>query len=106
MIPEITVTELHSLLQSGAKLTLLDVRQPHELEVSRLEGILHIPMPIVATRLGEIGKEEDIVVICRSGNRSAQITQYLLSQGYGKVRNLVGGMNEWAETVDQTMQIY
>lgn len=101
-----SVTELSEELKAGKPLLLLDVRDADELEISKLEGVLNIPMGEVPIRRDEIDPEADIVVICRTGNRSEKVAKHLASNGYGRVRNLVGGMNGWAEEVDPTMATY
>lgn len=104
--PEITVQELNTALKSGPKPVLLDVREANELENSKLDDIVHIPMGEVPGRLNELDKNAEIVVVCRTGGRSARITDFLLSSGYTNVKNMVGGMNEWATSIDKTMTVY
>lgn len=103
---EVTGPELAAELAAGKSPLLLDVREPHELQISKLPGVLAIPMGEVPARLAEVPKDADIVVICRSGGRSGQITQFLSDQGYAQVRNLIGGMNGWADQVDPTTTKY
>lgn len=105
MLPEITAEELGACIDQP-DLLLLDVREADELEISVLSGVQHIPMGEVPDRLTEIDSSRDIVVICRTGGRSGRVTQYLLSQGFPRVRNLVGGMNGWAETMDPSLPVY
>ncbi len=105
-VPEVTPAELKSELDGGAEILLLDVREDHELEVSALPNIVHIPLGEIENRFEEIPKDRDIVVICRSGARSGRTTEFLLGQGYPKVRNMVTGMNGWATTVDSSMNTY
>lgn len=105
-VPLITPEELKAELDAGRDLMLLDVREDDELEVSRLDGIVHIPMNEIPDRIGEIDASRDIVVICRSGQRSGKVTSYLLGQGYSRVRNLSDGMNGYATRVDGTLTVY
>jgi sulfur-carrier protein adenylyltransferase/sulfurtransferase len=105
-IPEVTPSELSEELKAGKSLYLLDVREANELEIIALEGIHHIPLGEVPDRFAEVPKDQDIVVICRSGGRSGKATEFLLGQGYTSVRNMVTGMNGWATTVDTTMSTY
>ncbi|MBX3119566.1 MAG: rhodanese-like domain-containing protein [Fimbriimonadaceae bacterium] len=104
--PEITPIALKAELDAGKKLYLLDVREAHELQISRLEIDTHIPMGEIADRVGELDADADIVVICRSGARSQRVTQFLLASGFRNVRNLASGMNGWAETVDPSLEQY
>ena len=106
MIPEVSPSVLKSELDGGADIYLLDVRESHELDISALPGIVHIPLGEVETRFEEVPKDANIVVICRSGKRSAMTTEFLLGHGYTNVRNLESGMNGWASTIDSSMKIY
>jgi len=74
---------------------LLDVREPNEWHVGHVEGSVHIPMNELPGRIGELPAGEPIVVICRVGGRSAQVTAWLTAQGYDAA-NLSGGLIEWA----------
>lgn len=77
---------------------LLDVREDDEWAAGRAEGALHIPMSEFVGRVGELteraGEDEQVYVVCRSGGRSAQVTQYLRQQGVDAV-NVDGGMLAW-----------
>lgn len=103
---DITAPELNDFLQNNKKLRLLDVREPHELEISKIEGATVIPLGQLASRLSELDSAEDMVVFCKSGTRSARALELLVSAGFRKVKNLQGGINAWATTVDQTLPIY
>ena len=86
--------------------TLLDVREPDELAVSCLKQALHIPMGDIPARIGELDASRPVVVLCRSGGRSAQVARYLERHGFTDVCNLTGGINAWAEELDQNLVIY
>ena len=105
-IPEVSPTELSAEMKLGSTPFLLDVREADELEVIVLPGVHHIPLGQVEHRFGEVPKDQDVVVICRSGGRSGRATEFLMSKGYEKVRNMTTGMNGWATTVDPTMTPY
>jgi adenylyltransferase/sulfurtransferase len=103
---DITPLEVSRRLAAGENLVLIDVREPVEWNIGHIEGATHIPMAQVPQRLSEIPKESEVVVICRSGGRSAHIQQHLLgSGGYTRVKNLVGGMQRWAREVDPTIRV-
>ena len=104
--PEITLQQLHARLEAGDKPFLLDVREPHELEISKLDGVVNIPMGEVPARLSELDKNTEIVVVCRSGGRSDRITNFLVSEGFTDVKNMVGGMNGWATQIDTSLPTY
>ena len=91
--------------QSG-RVILLDVREDHELAVARLPQAVHIPMGEVPARIGELDASKPLVVLCRSGGRSAQVGGYLEQHGFSDVYNLTGGINAWAEELDPTLTIY
>lgn len=107
MIPEIDASALRAELDGANPPQVLDVRENDELEVSRLpDAIVHIPLGDLPSRIGELDKTADWVVICRGGGRSGKAVQFLLSNGFERVRNLVGGMNGYAQTVDPTLPVY
>lgn len=106
MTTDISAKQLAALLEVETTPFLLDVRESDELEVSVLPGVHHIPMGQVPDRLGEIPKDQPVVVICRIGGRSGKIAEYLAGLGYSNLSNLVGGMNGYATDVDPTLTVY
>jgi adenylyltransferase/sulfurtransferase len=90
----------------GNRLTLLDVREPHELEISALPGAVNIPLGTLAARLSELDSAKDMVVFCKTGVRSSRALELLVSAGFRKVKNLKGGINAWAREVDPDLPIY
>lgn len=90
----------------GNHLTLLDVREPHELEISALPGAVNIPLGTLAARLSELDSAKDMVVFCKTGVRSSRALELLVSAGFRKVKNLKGGINAWAREVDPDLPIY
>lgn len=74
---------------------VLDVREPDEWDAGHAPDAHHIPMSELLGRLGEVPEDGSVVVVCRSGHRSAQVVSYLLGQGRGNAVNLDGGMVEW-----------
>lgn len=103
----ITPRELKERLERGERLVLLDVREQFELEISRLPyPYLHIPMNEVLEQVHRLNPADEIVVVCRSGGRSAQITRLLRMMGFVKVKNLVGGINDYAREVDSRIAVY
>ncbi len=103
---DISATELAQRLKQGNHVRLLDVREPHELEISRLEGATLIPLGQLAARLSELDSAEEMVVFCKSGTRSKRALELLVSAGFRKIKNLKGGINAWAREVDPTLPIY
>jgi rhodanese-related sulfurtransferase len=104
-IPEITPTEFIARRDGGAALTLLDVREEWELGVASVPGIVHIPMGQVAERIGELDRNREVVVLCRSGRRSLEVAKFLQQNGF-KAVNLAGGILAWSRDVDATIPTY
>ena len=75
---------------------LLDVREPDEWAAGHAPGAHHLPMMEIPARLAEVPTDAEVVVVCRSGGRSGQVTSYLMGNGWDNVRNLDGGMQSWA----------
>ncbi len=102
---DITAEELAARMKHD-NLVLLDVREPHELEISALSGALNIPLGMLAARLTELDSAKDMVVFCKSGTRSARALELLASAGFRKVKNLKGGINAWAQEIDPSLPVY
>ena len=103
---EVTPRELNAELKAGQPILLLDVREPHEYDICKLEDSTLIPLGQLETRMGELDREANVVVYCRSGGRSAQAAKLLEASGFRRVRNLVGGTLAWADQVDPHMPKY
>jgi rhodanese-related sulfurtransferase len=106
MVREMSPTEFSERAASGAAPVLLDVREPWELEIARLADAVHIPMGEIPSRFRELTPEHEIVVMCRSGGRSAQVARFLQQQGYQRVWNLRGGILAWADELDPSLPAY
>jgi len=104
---EINATDAAALLGTHPDNTLLlDVREDVELKLAAVDGTLHIPMGQVPDRVGEIDGDKHVIVMCRSGGRSAQVVEFLSSSGFGQVSNLAGGILAWSEDVDPSIPQY
>ena len=103
---DLSPRELAERLKNGDRPFILDVRNPEEWAITRLEGAALIPLPELGTRYTELPVDREIVVYCRSGGRSGQAAEFLRSKGYRGVRNLLGGTLRWADDVDPTMPKY
>lgn len=99
---------LKERLDSGDDLTILDVRELHEWDISNLDhlGAFLIPKGDVVSRMGELDTANEMVVHCRSGARSADVIRELQQHGFKKLWNLDGGINRWAKEVDTTIPTY
>jgi adenylyltransferase/sulfurtransferase len=103
---EITVEELKLRLDSGEKLFILDVRNPQEFQICRIPGSKLLPLPDLPQRFQELPMDEEMVVHCKSGMRSAKAIAFLKQQGFKKLRNVQGGILAWAERIDRSMPTY
>lgn len=105
-VPELSPLELAQELESENPPIVVDVREEFELEISGLPNTIHIPMMDIPARMRELDPASNIVVICRSGVRSRDVSAFLIGQGFANVRNLDSGMNGWADTVDARVTKY
>jgi adenylyltransferase/sulfurtransferase len=107
-IPSITATELSRRLESGDRITLVDEREPHEWEIGNLggHGATLLPLGSLLDRMNELNTADEIVLYCRTGNRSAQALAQLRDAGFAKLWNLEGGLLAWSEDVDPSMPRY
>ena len=101
----ITVQELLAWRNEGVSHTLIDIREPYEREVSHIDGV-HIPMADIPAHIEYLPKDHPVVIHCRSGARSAAVTQALTTQiGMVNVHNLEGGITAWAATFAPDMDV-
>jgi rhodanese-related sulfurtransferase len=87
--------------EQGEKLNIIDVRENEEVAAGKIPGAVHIRLSEIPERLNEIDPNVETILVCRSGNRSAMACEYLMDQGYTKVKNLLGGMNAWDGEVER-----
>ena len=106
MIPSISPQELRDELTGPNPPAVIDVREAHELEISALAGVVHIPLGDLPGCMDQLPKDGNYVVMCRVGGRSAHATMFLLGNGFSKVRNMTSGINGWARTVDRSLPEY
>jgi adenylyltransferase/sulfurtransferase len=103
---ELSPADLKKRIDRGEDLVLLDVREPQEWEISRIGGATFISLSRLPYALNELSTADEIVAYCRSGVRSRKALQLLHESGFRKVRNLTGGINAWAESVDPSIPRY
>ncbi len=104
----ITPLQLHELLQHGAGLMLLDVREPFEAQIVQIPGSILIPHAdlLDGTRTVDAAKDDPIVVYCKSGGRSAKVADYLREHGFSRVEDLAGGVLAWVDDIEPAGQKY
>jgi len=102
---EISVQELQEKLENKEDFQLIDVREDFEYEMSNLGGLL-IPLGGILIETEKIEKDKPVVVMCRSGKRSAVAIMQLENQGFTNLYNLIGGITAWSQEIDPTMQVY
>ena len=105
-VPAITVTELDERLRGGADLDLVDVREPHEWDIGRIDGARLAPLSSFADALQTFDSARDVVVYCKSGVRSAKAVRQLQGAGFRRVWNLEGGILRWSDEIDPTVPRY
>ena len=104
MFKQITVHELKSQLKNN-EIKLLDVREDFEVNICSINNSIHIPMQEIGTRIYELSDKLEYAVICHSGVRSYHTCEFLYNNGF-IVYNVIGGINEWASSVDNDMKRY
>lgn len=105
-IREMAPKELAGRLARGETVLVLDVRNPEEIEICRLDGSTVIPLPELPRRLAELDKNREIVVHCKSGRRSLKAIEILQEAGFRNLHNLTGGILAWITDVDPTLPSY
>ncbi|MDH4045535.1 MAG: molybdopterin-synthase adenylyltransferase MoeB [Gemmatimonadota bacterium] len=103
---EITVASLRQLLAESRAVQLVDVREPWEWSICRLDGANLIPLRELPQRFGELEASRPVVAYCHTGQRSLIARQFLMAQGYGSVRSLRGGVDSWSREIDPDMPRY
>lgn len=106
MSSDMTAIELKARLDRGDTVFILDVREPPEPAICRIAGATLIPLGELPHRLAELPADRDIVVMCRSGARSARATAFLRDRGLSRAYNLAGGILDWIDKVDQSQSKY
>ncbi|MDD2923111.1 MAG: rhodanese-like domain-containing protein, partial [Anaerolineales bacterium] len=103
---DLSAQELKERIEREPNLILLDVREPHELEIAAIKGARNIPLGQIAERMTELDSAREMVVFCKRGSRSARAIEILAGAGFKKMKNLKGGINAWAEEIDKDLPIY
>lgn len=103
---EITVETLKEMQDGQEDFQLIDVREPHELDIADIGGE-PIPMGTIPQHINKIAKDKKVVIMCRSGKRSGQVVQYLeQNHGFDNLYNLAGGILDYADKIDPSLEKY
>lgn len=102
----VTVAELDRRRRAGETLTILDVREPWELDRARFPDALAIPLMTLPARVGEVPTDHPVVVVCHHGMRSYQAMSWLRQNGVANAINLDGGIDAWARQIEPSMGVY
>lgn len=106
MIEALTPAEYLCLTSSGELWQLVDVREPWEIEIARLDKTINIPMGEIPSRHTELDPARPVAVICHSGGRSARVAGFLGLKGYSRVANIEGGIDAWSQDIDAAIPRY
>jgi rhodanese-related sulfurtransferase len=96
---EITAKEVETLLNEGTPINIIDVREVDEVAAGKIPGAVNIRLGLLEFRMHDLDKAKEYIMVCRSGGRSAQATQFLEYQGYNVI-NMTGGMMSWEGKVE------
>jgi rhodanese-related sulfurtransferase len=108
-VPELSPTEFAERwpqFARGEGVVLLDVREPAKLAVAAVASAVHIPIRDIPARMAELDRNQPLVVLCHSGRRSYRVAEYLLSNGFSTVFNLMGGIDAWSREIDSRVPRY
>jgi molybdopterin/thiamine biosynthesis adenylyltransferase/rhodanese-related sulfurtransferase len=105
-LPSMSAIELATRLKAGNRLQLIDVREPFEWEIARIDGARLVPLSTLEAAVSTISRDCDIVVHCKAGTRSAQAVRQLIAHGFTRVWDLTGGIASWSDTVDSRVPKY
>ncbi|RWZ54842.1 rhodanese-like domain-containing protein [Halobacillus fulvus] len=94
-IEEVTPQQVEEMIEENKDVTLIDVREDEEVAQGMIPTAKHIPLGNVPENVDQLPKDQEYVMICRSGRRSMKAAEYMKDQGFSKVKNMEGGMLEW-----------
>ena len=105
-VEEIAPRELADRLQRGDTIQVIDVREPYEWQIARIDGATLIPLGQFAAAVRDLSRDRDLVLYCHHGLRSRAAAEFLVEQGFPRVWNLSGGIDRWSAEVDSTVATY
>ena len=106
IIEEIDVFELKKKLDANSDLTIIDIRESSELAICKIKESIHIPMMDMPNKMKNLDKNEEFIIQCRSGARSARVCEYLMQSGFKNVKNLKGGILDWIRLINPSQSTY
>ena len=106
VVNEIDVLELKAKQDKRESFTLLDVREPHEVQIGKIPNSKLIPLGDLEKRVSELDPNSELIVHCKSGGRSSKAVEYLRKSGFKNVKNLTGGILAWSEKIDPSVPKY
>src|SRR3954447_13135577 len=106
MFKRLTPVELHERIERGERPKIIDVREPVEYEIARIEGATLLPLSRFHEWAGGLNPEDELIFMCHHGVRSAQVCAVLAREGFDNVWNLEGGIDRWSREVDSTVPLY
>jgi adenylyltransferase/sulfurtransferase len=105
-VRDVTPRELSERLRRGDQIELIDVREPYEWRIARIDGARLVPLGRIAASAPELTRDKDIVLYCHHGVRSQAAGEELVAQGFDRIWNLTGGIDRWSEEVDPSVPTY
>lgn len=106
MVENISPTEFAARRDADDSWQLLDVREPWEIEIASVPQSIRIPMADIPSRQTELEAAQPVAVLCHSGGRSAKVADFLATQGFSRVANIAGGIDAWAQELDDSLARY
>ena len=105
-VTSISVHTLKTMIDNSETFTLLDVREPEEFEICHIKGSILVPLSEIEEHLPDFDTEKNYVVHCKSGQRSLKAIQTMKDMGFTSMKNLNGGIMDWATSIEPTMEKY
>ncbi len=106
MVENISPTEFAARCDADDSWQLLDVREPWEIEIASVPQSIRIPMADILSRQTGLDAGQPVAVLCHSGGRSAKVADFLATQGFSRVANIAGGIDAWAQELDDSLARY
>ena len=103
---EISVNTLKHYIDNKYNVCIIDVRELFEIKIASISEAIHIPMNEIPENLDKLKIDDEIIVMCKSGVRSAKVCEFLYQNNYKNISNLVGGINAWSIEIDKNVKLY